>query len=364
MIQRHLIAAACLLALALPPPKAWAADPGTVEVERLHRQIWADIQTVEDSQAKLPPARRAQGPALTRLQLAGRAATISALWRIGSGDPHSPAGLAALTWVFQWGPGDLAGQALKTLVATRRDDDALATALETGYAESLAPDKRAQLTALVHDTTSRAVAGSGTYSLALETLSDPATAKASARRALALAQMRRVRRDYADVPTTFLGAGEPPRLGRVAAAYLFKTESLSPGHTLPLITARDLEGARVTSASLRRKTTLIVFWATWCPPCVASLPDLKALNASARDARPQIVSISADANAEAVKAFVRRQGMTWTQWITGPSGTVSPEWSNSDYPFYLLVGRSGVILATSQHLQDILPRVRDARQSR
>jgi thiol-disulfide isomerase/thioredoxin len=362
MFRKTLLSVALLLGACLLPGRLWAADPSAAEVERLRQQIWADIQVVTDSQAKAPPARRATGKALTALQLAARAPAIEALWRIGAGEPRTPAGLAALTLVFQWGPGDLASQAFRDLVTTRRDDDALATALEAGYAESLAPDKRARLNALVHDTKSRAVAGSGRYILAFETLSDPATGRSPARQASARNQMRRVRDDYGDIPTTFLGGGEPPRLGRVAAAYLFKTERLSPGHSLPVMTARDLEGARVTSASLPRKTTLIVFWATWCPPCVASLPDLKALNASARDAGLQIVSISADANAEAVKAFVQRQGMTWRQWITGPSGTVSPEWSNSDYPFYLLVSRSGVILATSQHLQDILARVKDARQ--
>ena len=67
-------------------------------------------------------------------------------------------------------------------------------------------------------------------------------------------------------------------------------------------TVRDLDGRAISSASLRGKVTLINFWATWCGPCRAEIPDLVALQQKYRDTL-QIIGISQD---EAPPDVVRR----------------------------------------------------------
>jgi thiol-disulfide isomerase/thioredoxin len=68
-------------------------------------------------------------------------------------------------------------------------------------------------------------------------------------------------------------------------------------------TLRDLEGRTISSASLRGKVTVINFWATWCGPCRAEIPDLVALQDKYKDSL-QIVGISQDEAApEVVKKF-------------------------------------------------------------
>jgi thiol-disulfide isomerase/thioredoxin len=69
--------------------------------------------------------------------------------------------------------------------------------------------------------------------------------------------------------------------------------------------ARDLDGGRIASDLWRDKVTLVNFWATWCAPCRAEIPDLIALQEKYRD-RLQIVGVSVDeAPAEAVRAFAQ-----------------------------------------------------------
>ena len=61
----------------------------------------------------------------------------------------------------------------------------------------------------------------------------------------------------------------------------------------PAFTARDLDGREVSMAALRGKVVLVNFWATWCGPCRAEIPDLVALQEKYRD-RLQIIGISQD----------------------------------------------------------------------
>jgi len=58
-------------------------------------------------------------------------------------------------------------------------------------------------------------------------------------------------------------------------------------------TMTDLEGRTMSSVGLRGKVVLVNFWATWCPPCLAEIPDLIALQEKYRD-ELVIIGVSED----------------------------------------------------------------------
>jgi thiol-disulfide isomerase/thioredoxin len=61
----------------------------------------------------------------------------------------------------------------------------------------------------------------------------------------------------------------------------------------PIVEMRDLDGRAVSLASLRGKVVLVNFWATWCGPCRAEIPDLVALQEKYRD-QLQVIGVSQD----------------------------------------------------------------------
>ena len=81
--------------------------------------------------------------------------------------------------------------------------------------------------------------------------------------------------------------------------------------TAPEFTVRDLNGRELSSASLRGKVVILNFWATWCPPCRAEIPDLVALQDKYRD-RLVVIGISEDeAPPEVVKQFAARHNVNY-----------------------------------------------------
>jgi len=86
----------------------------------------------------------------------------------------------------------------------------------------------------------------------------------------------------------------------------------------PTFMARDLDGRQISLASLKGKVVLVNFWATWCPPCRAEIPDLIALQEKYRD-RLQIIGISQDEGGpEVVKRFASAHHMNYPIVMSSP----------------------------------------------
>lgn len=74
---------------------------------------------------------------------------------------------------------------------------------------------------------------------------------------------------------------------------------LEDPRVLPEFSMRTIDGRVINAARLKGKVTLVNFWATWCPPCRAEVPDLVALQRTYGD-QVQIIGVSADVNNERV----------------------------------------------------------------
>ncbi len=79
---------------------------------------------------------------------------------------------------------------------------------------------------------------------------------------------------------------------------------VGPGASVAAVSYADDQGRVSTLGALRGQVVLVDVWATWCPPCRASLPEIARLQREARG-RYSVVALSVDREGfDAIRPFL------------------------------------------------------------
>ncbi|MFM2132372.1 MAG: TlpA family protein disulfide reductase [Opitutales bacterium] len=107
----------------------------------------------------------------------------------------------------------------------------------------------------------------------------------------------------------------------------FAADKLEVGDKAPTkLPSAYIKGERVSTFD-PKKTYVIEFWATWCPPCVASIPHLTELQAKLKSKGVTVLGVHHANGVEAADAFVRKQGKAMEYSVAkDTNGTVGKAW--------------------------------------
>jgi thiol-disulfide isomerase/thioredoxin/outer membrane lipoprotein-sorting protein len=138
----------------------------------------------------------------------------------------------------------------------------------------------------------------------------------------------------------------PPEGAVLIAEFPDPTESLGPsmkGDTVPALKFKTADGKAVAIESFRGKPVLLDFWATWCAPCVASMPKLAEIYKEGKE--KGLVMISVDQDQEPSKAvdFLARNGYQWPNFHDG-DGEIEKLMGSGGIPRTVLVDATGQIV--------------------
>jgi len=111
----------------------------------------------------------------------------------------------------------------------------------------------------------------------------------------------------------------------------------------------DLKGVEVDLEKMKDKVILVDFWATWCGPCVAEMPNVIAAYEAYKEKGFEVVGISLDEDKAAVEKFITDNKMPWPQYVDGKGGEneLAQRFGIRSIPATFLVGKGGKIIASN-----------------
>ena len=80
----------------------------------------------------------------------------------------------------------------------------------------------------------------------------------------------------------------------------------------PDFTLESLTGEKITLSDFTGHVVVLNFWATWCPPCRAEIPDFQAAWDKYKDNGVVFLGVSIDQNKSDVESYIKDSGVTYT----------------------------------------------------
>ena len=75
---------------------------------------------------------------------------------------------------------------------------------------------------------------------------------------------------------------------------------------------KDLNGNEISLSQFKGKKVFLNFWATWCPPCKAEMPDIEKVYNETKDSDLVILAVNINEKKDTVKSFIEKSKYHFT----------------------------------------------------
>ena len=150
---------------------------------------------------------------------------------------------------------------------------------------------------------------------------------------------------YAATAQQLLELDKTQRTGELSSASVASPKpSRNPfvNKLAPDFRVMDIRGEELTLEQYRGQVVLLDFWATWCGPCIAEMPNVKRTYAKHRNQKFQIIGISLDRSMAPLDAYIQGEGIEWRQYLDG-TGKISGLYNVRAIPSTFLIDGTGIV---------------------
>lgn len=123
----------------------------------------------------------------------------------------------------------------------------------------------------------------------------------------------------------------------------------------PAFTLTDIKGNKFSLEDFRGKIVFLEFWATWCPPCVISMPEVDNLTNAYAGKDVVFLSVSVDQSEEPVRNFLKRKPLSSRVALAGDSG-IDLRYRVGGIPMFFLIDKEGNVAASWDGYSGSYPR--------
>lgn len=119
---------------------------------------------------------------------------------------------------------------------------------------------------------------------------------------------------------------------------------LKIGKSCPNIQASDLDGNQMSLADNQGKVVLLVFWASWCGPCMGDVAHEKEIVERFQGRPFELIGVNGDKSLDDARVAVAEHAIPWRSfWNGGSDGPITREWGLQAWPTIYVIDDLGII---------------------